>query len=322
MSSDSPRMGRGLGALFGNAAASAAPPAQTTDTDTTASLADSVAPSHTLMVAIDAIEPNPRQPRQQLPAASLDSLARSLREHGVIQPLIVVLRPGAGNEQGPRYQLIAGHRRWEAAKLAGIKTVPVVVKHATPQQMLEMALVENIQREDLNPIEMARAYQMLVEEYNLTQEEVARRVGYERATVTNTLKLLTLDEEVQKVLMQGLDGFTAGHAKALVGLEPEQQIKLMQQIIAQNMSVRAAEEAAKSLKEATIRLASDRRGGRYGSMEVQRLEEAFTRAIAFKVSIKRNAQGRGAVTIHFNSEDELNQLYEMLVAHTSGEEEF
>lgn len=325
MSSDSPRMGKGLGALFGNSAGAAAPAANGAGAvgaqPDVASLADVVAPSHTLQVSVDAIEPNPRQPRQGFAPTSLDSLAKSLREHGVIQPLIVVLRSGSG-ESGPRYQLIAGHRRWEAARLAGLKTVPVVVKHATPQQMLEMALVENIQREDLNPIETARAYQMLVEEYGLTQEEVARRVGYERTTVTNTLKLLSLTEEVQQKLMLGLENFTAGHAKSLAGLEPEQQILLMNQIIAQNMTVRAAEEAASNLKQSEIRLASDRRGNRQSATELTRLEEEFTQAITFKVTIKRNAQGRGALTIQFNNEDELNRIYELLVLRPQSDEEF
>ncbi len=316
MSSEGPRMGKGLGALFGTTAAAPAADA----VDGTTSLADVVAPSHTLLVSVDSIEPNPRQPRQSMPAASLDSLAKSVREHGIIQPLIVILRPGTG-DAGPRYQIIAGQRRWEAAKLARLKSVPVVVKHATPQQMLEMALIENLQREDLNPIEAARAYQMLMDEYGLTQEEVAQRVGYDRSTVANFVSLLRLPDEVQQMLMAGMDSFTMGHAKALIGIpEATDQIKLMQQIIAQNMTVRAAEEAAKRMKEAAIRLVSDRKGKSHSSAELDRLAEEFQQAISFRVAIKRNAQGRGSVTIEFNNEEELNRLYDLLVVRGTDEE--
>jgi ParB family chromosome partitioning protein len=314
---DNQRLGKGLGALFGEAAARQ----QAQVPGDGASLADSVAPSHTLLVPIDAIEPNPRQPRQQMSEAALASLAESLRSHGVIQPLIVVLKPGTAS--GPRYQLIAGERRLRAAELAGIQTVPVVVKDATPQQSLEMALIENLQREDLNPIEIAHAFQMLMEEYNLTHEEIAQRVGWDRSSVSNQLRLLKLPQEVQDMLASGAERFTAGHAKALIGIaNPEQQVQLMKQIISQELTVREAEEAAQAYKEAALRLAQDRRGSRHEAPELHALEEEFTRAIALRVALRRTAKGGGSLTITFANEDELNMLYDLLVVRLHREEEF
>ncbi len=316
---DNSRLGKGLGAFFGDAAAAPAKPPQANG----ASLADAVAPSHTLTVPVDVIDPNPRQPRQMVDEASLASLAESIREHGIIQPLIVVLRPGNA-ETGPRYQIIAGERRWEAAKMAGLRSIPVVVKTATPQQMIEMALIENIQREDLNPIELARAFQMLIEEYNLTQEEIARRVGKDRTTISNTVALLRLPQEVQDKLLQGLPTFTAGHAKALIGIpNPDDQIHLMNLIISQELSVRQAEEHARTLKDAALRLVSDRRGSKHDeSPDTRALEEEFLRAIALRVALKRNNKGAGTLTITFSNEDELNMLYEMLVVRAQQNEEF
>jgi ParB family chromosome partitioning protein len=316
---DNSRLGKGLGALFGGSAAAPATPPPANG----ASMADIVAPSHTLTVPIDAIDPNPRQPRQMVDEGALASLAESIREHGIIQPLIVVLRPGNA-ETGPRYQIIAGERRWEAAKMAGLRTIPVVVKTATPQQMIEMALIENIQREDLNPIELARAFQMLIEEYNLTQEEIARRVGKDRSTIANTVALLRLPQEVQDKLLQGLAAFTAGHAKALIGIpNAEDQIHLMNLIISQEWSVRQAEEHARALKDAALRLVSDRRGSkRDESPDTRALEEEFLRAISLRVALKRTSKGAGTLTITFSNEDELNRLYELLVVRAQQNEEF
>ena len=323
MADNSPRLGKGLGAFFGNAATPATPTVDDAPAAPAMSLAEAIAPSHTLTVPVDAIDANPRQPRQtwnEQADAALASLAESVRSHGIIQPLIVVLRPGTP-ESGPRYLLIAGERRWEAAKMAGLRTVPVVVKNATPQQMLEMALIENIQREDLNPIEMARAFQMLLEEYGLTHEEIGRRVGKDRSTITNAVNLLRLPQEVQDKLLQGLDSFTAGHAKALIGIpNPEEQIKLMNLIISQNLSVRQAEEASRSLKDSALRLVSDRRGSKHESPDTRALEAEFLRAISLRVALKRTTKGAGTLTITFSNEDELNMLYEMLVLRGHAEE--
>jgi len=313
---DNSRLGKGLGAIFGDSAA------QAHVTSERGNIVESITSTQTLTVPCDAIDPNPRQPRQNFGDESLRLLSVSVRENGIIQPLIVVLRPSS-NEEGPRYQLIAGERRLRAAQLAGIKVVPVIVKSANPQQMLEMALIENLQREDLNPIEAAHAYQMLVEEYNLTQEEVARRVGKDRSTISNHLGILRLPQEVQDKLALGYDSFTAGHAKALIGIpNPKDQISLMSQIIAQEMSVRQAEEASRTYKDAALRLVSDRKGSRRDAPDVLALEEEFLRAISLKVSLKRNQKGAGTLTISFNNEDELGVLYELLVMHGQQNEEF
>jgi len=307
-------MGKGLGALFGNTAAQA----QVTSDRTT--IAENVVPSHTLVAPLDSIEPNPRQPREIFESSSMLSLSESIKQHGIIQPLIVTLRPGGGDD-GPRYYIVAGERRWKAAQMAGLRTVPVVVKNASPQQMLEMALIENLQREDLNPIETARAYQMLIEEYNLTQDEVARSVGKDRTTIANQISLLRLPVEVQDKLMAGIDSFSVGHAKTLVGIsDPEDQIRLMNQIIAQRMSVRSAEEAARNYKEAALRLVNDRKGSSRTSTEVSALEDEFRRAIALKVALKRSTKGSGTLTITFANEEELNALYEVLVLRNQNEE--
>ncbi len=309
---DNSRLGKGLGAIFGDSAT------QAQVTSDRASLADSVAPTHTLQVAIDSIEPNPRQPRQSMDDAALLSLAASVREHGIIQPLIVVLRP---SPDGPRYQLIAGERRWQAARMAGHKTVPVVVKNATPQQMLEIALIENLQREDLNPIEIAHGYQMLIEEYGLTPEEVGQKVGKDRSTVANQIALLKLPPEIQDKLAMGLEKFTTGHAKALAGIpNVEDQIRLMNQIIGQGLTVREAEEAARGYKEAGLRLGQDRKGSRRDSPDLRQLEEEFTRAIALRVALRRTKEGAGSLTISFSNENELNMLYELLVTRMQNEE--
>jgi ParB family chromosome partitioning protein len=313
---NSSRMGKGLGALFGNSAAQAK-----ASTDRM-SIAETVAPSQTLQAPIDSIDPNPRQPRESFSDATMVSLAESIRDLGIIQPLIVTLRPSSG-EEGPRYYIIAGERRWRAAQLAGLKTVPIVVKNASPQQMLEMALVENLQREDLNPIEIARAYQMLTEEYNMTQEEVARRVGKDRTTITNHIALLRLPQECQDVLMASSPLFTVGHAKALLGIpSADEQVRLMNQIIAQEMSVRSAEEAARNIKEAALRLISDRKGSKHSTTELSALEDEFRRAISLQVQIRRSSKGNGTVTISFANEDELNLLYEILVLKAMQNEEF
>jgi ParB family transcriptional regulator, chromosome partitioning protein len=307
-------MGKGLGALFGNSAA------QANASSERVSIAESVAPSSTLQVPIDNIDPNPRQPRSEIADANVQSLSESIREVGIIQPLIVTLRPSTG-ESGPRYVIIAGERRWRAAKLAGLKVVPVVVKTATPQQMLEMALVENLQREDLNPIEIARAYQMLVEEYSLSHDEIGRRVGKDRSTISNHIALLRLPIEIQDVLESGVTSFTPGHAKAIMGIDDnEEQVRLMKQIMAQNLSVRHAEDLARSAKEAALRLTQDRKGKGPSSTELAALEDEFRRAIALQVQIRRNAKGAGSITISFANQDELDAIYEMLVLRGQNEE--
>jgi ParB family chromosome partitioning protein len=249
-----------------------------------------------------AITRNPMQPRGGLDPDALAELAASIREHGLIQPLIVT-------QQGPeRYQLIAGERRWLAAKAAGLAAVPVVIKEATPQQMLELALVENIQRADLNPLEEATAYRHLVEEFGLTQEQVAERVGKSRVAVTNTLRLLRLPAQIQQVLIDGT--IHEGHARALLALPtPEAQLAALKTVVARDLNVRQTEELVRRLK------AEPREPKSKASLspELQALEADFRTRLGTKVQLFRNTKGRGRLVIHFYNEEDLESLYDIIV---------
>jgi len=253
-------------------------------------------------VPVSAITPNPMQPRAALDAEALEELAASIREHGLIQPLVVT-------RQGPeRYQLIAGERRWQAARLAGLDSVPVIIKEATPQQILEMALVENIQRADLNPLEEAAAYRQLVDEFGLTQEQVAARVGKSRVAVTNTLRLLKLPSQVQQALADGT--IREGHARALLSLPtPEAQIAALKTVIAQALSVRQTEELVRRLRAES----PPPKPKPTPDPETEALEARFREALGTKVTLHKSRKGRGRLVIHFYSEEELQAIYQAIV---------
>ncbi|MEO7003125.1 MAG: ParB/RepB/Spo0J family partition protein, partial [Ktedonobacterales bacterium] len=270
-------------------------------------------------VPIDAIAPNPQQPRAPLgDDDQLLELATSIQQYGLLQPLLVALTPDTVDEDGAAlYQLIAGERRWRAARLVGLERVPVVIREATPQLMLEMALVENLQRADLNALEEAQGYVMLMEEYHLTQEQVAERIGRNRATIANTVRLLQLPSEVREALITMSKVFTEGHARAVLQVNGDaERVALTKQIIAQRISVRGAEELARRYNEASLRLTPDRRGGaaaRPQSYETRILEEEFTRAIEMKARLQRTVKGKGSLTLYFTNEQQLNTLYERIV---------
>lgn len=257
-----------------------------------------------LEVDINAISPNPYQPRTGLDQAKLQQMAESIRLHGVIQPLVV--RRAAERD---RYELIAGERRWRAARLAGLTTVPVVVKEAAPQAMLEMALVENVVRADLTPLEEALAYRQLIEEFGLTQASVAERVGRSRVSVTNTLRLLSAPEPVQAALQAGQ--ITEGHARALLGLPTgADQIAMLDLILEKGWNVRQTEEAVRRW----VANAQARSSERPPDPQVLALEERFQRALGTRVALRRGPRGSGGtLTIHFASDEELNALYERIV---------
>jgi len=199
-----------------------------------------------LLVPIDSVTPNPRQPRQQMDEADLQELADSIQEHGILQPLIVT------QETSGRYTLIAGERRLRAARLVGLQMVPVLVRQATDQERLELALIENVQRSDLAPLETADAYRQLTEDFGLSQEEVAQQVGKSRVSVTNTLRLLKLPDPVRQSLAD--DDITEGHARALLGLaSPSAQLAVLQIILQKNLSVRQAEDLVRSFESALKR---------------------------------------------------------------------
>jgi ParB family chromosome partitioning protein len=249
-------------------------------------------------IELDKIIPNEYQPRKLFDDEKLHELAASIREQGVIQPIIVHRGPGGG------YQLIAGERRWRAARLAGLKTVPALVKEATKRELMEMALIENIQREDLNALEAAEAYKRLQDEFKLTQEDLAKRVGKERSTVTNFLRLLSLPKEVKQELVSG--GLSMGHAKALLSLERvRDQIAAASAIVKKGLSVREAETLAARLKnpvkEKSARI----------SHELKSVEEKLKKALGTKVSIAAKAKG-GRIVIDYYSNDELDRILDKI----------
>lgn len=217
------------------------------------------------------------------------------------------------------FQIIAGERRWRAARLAGLTKVPVVIKEATPQQMLELALIENIQRADLNPIEEALAYSALISEFGLTQEMVARQVSKDRSTITNAIRLLQLAPKVREALINQPENFSEGHARALIGINREEdQIAAMGKIISLKLNVRQAEALAARIKAAQR---ADAAGGRdksgpyssHRSADIDDLETQFRNALMVKVDLKCNTKGKGTLVLHFNNQDELERLYSQLV---------
>ena len=259
-------------------------------------------------VSIDAIVPNPRQPRSVFDEETLHELASSIREMGLIQPLIVQ-RLGASEDpaEPPRYQLITGERRWRAARIAGLTHLDVMVKEATPQEMLELALVENIQRADLNPLEEAGAYQQLSDEFGLTQERIAERVGRSRVSVTNTLRLLRLPQEIKEGLLA--NRISEGHARALLMVDgDEEQVLAYRAVIKRGLSVRQTEELVRRIGVSVHRQPQERRR----SPETAALENQFRDALGTRVDLYRSRKG-GRLVIHFYSEEDLQVLFERLV---------
>lgn len=255
-------------------------------------------------VAIDAIRPNPYQPRTRMNERQLLELAQSIREHGVVQPLIVTR-----GQQPDTYTLIAGERRWRASQRAGLEQVPVVVKDAAPQEMLELALVENLVRADLSPLEEALAYRQLIDEFGLTQATVAERVGRSRVSVTNTLRLLGAPEQIQEALGEGT--ITEGHARALLGLvNALDQVAALGIVIDRDMTVRQTEALVRRwLAEGPqVETAPAERDG-----DEIRVEDRFRGALGARVTFRRTARGGGAMTIHYSSSEELDSLYDRLI---------
>jgi ParB family chromosome partitioning protein len=269
------------------------------------------APPATLDIDIDAIAPNPYQPRIDLDVDALETLAASIRIHGVIQPLVVT----HGEERG-RYVLIAGERRWRAARLAGLGAVPAVVKDAVPRAMLELALVENVVRADLSPLEEAAAYRQLIDDFGLTQTAVAERVGRSRVSVTNTLRLLALPDRVQRAL--GAGEISEGHARALLGLPTAaEQAAALDWIIDRGLSVRQTEElvrrwiAGEGPEGDRAPLAPSPRTDRDAAVQ-QAFIDGLQRALGTRVTFRPAKEGGGALTIHYGSDEELNALYAKL----------
>jgi len=252
-------------------------------------------------IPVARISPNPHQPRQSIDEESLAELVASIREHGVIQPLIVT-------QVGDEYQLIAGERRWRAAQLAGLVTLPALVKETTPQQMLELALVENLQRADLNPLEEAGAYRELIDEFGLTQEQVAGRVGKSRTAVANTLRLLRLPEEIKQALAAGR--ISEGHARALLALPTAQLQRQALGIIEQrSLNVRQTEELVRRMQAEAPEAGATTRPL---SPQDRDAVDKFQARLGTRVNLVRSKQG-GRLVIHFYSEEELQAIYEAII---------
>jgi ParB family transcriptional regulator, chromosome partitioning protein len=254
-------------------------------------------------VDIDLIAPNPQQPRSVFDPESLAELAESIREHGVIQPLIVSRPQGQGSAP---YQLIAGERRLLASRQAGLAKVPVIVKEATPQALLELALVENLQRQDLGALEEAVAFKRLGEEFDLTQEQIATRVGRSRSAVANSLRLLMLSEEIQASLARG--EISAGHARALLGIDDaDERRTAWRRIVEGRLTVRDAESLAKG----GGKLRSRKGAAKRRSADIEALEEQLRASLGTKVDLTRGRNG-GRVVIHYYSDEELEAIIERL----------
>ncbi len=256
-----------------------------------------------LMAPVDKISPNPLQPRSKFNPEKLQELADSIAEHGLIQPLVVT----ADDKDG--YILIAGERRLRASQLAGLRTIPVVVKEASPQDRLEWALIENIQRDDLNPIEEGTAYQQLANDFGMTQAEVAGRVGKSRSEVANTMRLLKLPADLQAAVIE--EELSYGHARVLAGLPtPEAQRSVGNAIIERGLSVRQAEEIARKLK---ISEAPSPKLRRTLPPEIAALENRLRERFGARVTVHRNKKGAGKIVIHFHNDEDLQSIYDTVI---------
>jgi ParB family chromosome partitioning protein len=255
-------------------------------------------------IPLDRIVGNPYQPRRTINGPELDALAASVAEHGVLQPILVT-------ETLEGYQLVAGERRVRAARMAGLTRIPAVVRQLAELHQLELALVENVQRTDLNPIEEAHAYRQLIDDFGFSQEQVASKVGRARSTVANTLRLLDVDPTIQAAVAEGV--VSEGHARALAGLTLPQQNGLLQAVITRGLSVRQTEELARRLREPRSIVAPT---GRPSDPDAERVEEDLRRALGTKVSLVRSRKG-GRIVIEFYSDEELGRLYDRLTGGTA-----
>lgn len=305
-------LGRGLGAIFGeDIAAQAAMPVKTSKKGTSATVekkteAENV--SHeTNLIKISLIEPNAAQPRKIFDEESLNELADSIREHGVLQPILV-------KKKGRMYEIIVGERRWRASKLAGLKEIPAIVKEMDTREAAEAALIENIQREDLGSIEEARAYKALIDEYDLTQEELARRVSKSRTAVTNSMRLLQLEDEILELVENG--ELSAGHARAILGINGKRnQYKAAREIINNGLSVRQAEKLVKTYNKQKKEIPDGKEKTEEKEKRrllIEALEGELTENMGTKVSIKQTSEKKGHIEIEYYSDDELNRIIDKL----------
>ena len=255
----------------------------------------------TLMVKLSKVEPNREQPRKNFDEDSLQELAESLKQFGMLQPILV-------QNRGDYYEIIAGERRWRAAKIAGLKEVPVIVRELTDQEIVEISLIENIQREDLNPIEEAQAYKRLLTEFHLKQDEVAERVSKSRTAVTNSMRLLNLCDEVQKMVVD--DMISTGHARALISIEdPEEQYLIAQKIFDEKLSVREVEKLVKDLYKPPK---PPKEENKTLQAIYQEISERLKQSLSTKVSVSAKQNGAGKIEIEFYNHEDLERLLERI----------
>lgn len=279
-----------------------------TSEKTVESKEDAAAKSGVRVMKINEVEPNRDQPRKNFDEDALLELSDSIKQFGVLQPLLV-------RKRKDYYEIIAGERRWRAAKLAGVKEVPVIEKEYTDQEILEIGLIENIQRENLNPIEEAIAYKRLLEEFNLKQDEVAERVSKSRTAVTNSMRLLKLSDKVQQMIID--DMISTGHARALLAIDdPELQYTLANKIFDEKLSVRETEKLVKEIKNPKK---PKEKKPVANSFIYQDLEEKMKSVFGTKVSIASKGKGKGKIEIEYYSDDELEHLFDMMMSIKRGE---
>lgn len=300
-------LGKGLGAIFGEDVV------EQSDTENKNVSRETLSghskeekkdePGKEYMMRVSSIEPNRGQPRKKFDEESIAELADSIKKYGILQPLLV-------QKQGDYYEIVAGERRWRAAKEAGLKEIPVVIKEYTKQQAMEIALIENVQREDLNPIEEAQAYQQLLQEFDLTQEEIAERVSRSRTAITNCMRLLKLDRRVQEMLIQGQ--ISSGHARALLALENmDAQYQIGLKIIDQKLSVREVEKLVKLLSKPK-KPEKPKEEEKDLSFIFKDLEERMKQAMGTKVIINKKDRNKGRIEIEYYSEAELERIVELI----------
>ena len=284
-------LGRGLGAFFGE---------EVVD-EVSGKSSDGAEAQKELFVKVTEIEPNPDQPRKYFDEEQLNELAESIKQYGVLQPLLV-------SDKKDYFEIIAGERRWRAAKMAGLKEVPVVVKEFTDQEIVEISLIENIQREDLNPIEEAMAYKRLMEEFHLKQDEIADRVAKSRTAVTNSMRLLKLTSKVQEMVIA--DMISAGHARALLGISDETlQENTAMKVFDEKLSVRETEKLVKNLVSPAKKEKTERNTAEDAIYES--LEEKMKGIMGTKVSIQRKKNNKGKIEIEYYSRDELERIIDL-----------
>lgn len=308
-------LGRGLNDLLGTSDASRSPRSKKTDNDPSSSpekevktvtkeVIKEVVKEVEQKININLIEPNKSQPRKQFDEEALQELSDSIKKYGVLEPLIVT-------KKGDYYEIIAGERRWRAARMAGIKEVPVVIRDYTDKEIMEISLIENIQREDLNPIEEAEAYESLISEYNLKQEEVAERVSKSRSTITNSLRLLKLCEDVRQMVMYNM--ISTGHARALIPIEdPKLQYETAAIVYDQKLSVRETEAYVKAILEKKPEKEEKQKPQKDLSVFYSDIENKLKSILGAKIAIKASNNDKGKIEINYYSQDELDRITEML----------